>query len=107
YQWSWQIRLFRQNIHPHKIKQKFSYNECLAVLKRDLSPHNNYPLIEPEIMPIKNYLNLLIHLKFIDPLHNNKYKKIKNIPLETNLNQSIITVDDIMKQIMYNLKRKK
>lgn len=105
--WIWQSRLFLQIIHPLKINQTFSYNDCLAVLKRDLIPHNNYPLIEPQIMPIKNYLNLLIHLKFIEPLPNNKYKKIKNIPLETNLNESIITDDDIMKQIMYNLKRKK
>src|SRR5699024_6974142 len=60
-------------LYIHLKSTKHLANDCLAVLKRDLIPHNNYPLIEPEIMPIKNYLNLLIHLKFIEPLPNNKY----------------------------------
>src|SRR5699024_9208400 len=98
--WIWQSRLFLQIIHPLKINQTFSYNDCLAVLKRDLIPHNNYPLIEPEIMPIKNYLNLLIHLKFIKPLPNNKYKKIKNIHLKNN---QIIKQKKIKKKKYLNL----
>src|SRR5699024_12557489 len=48
--WIWQSLLFLLIIHPLIIKQTFSYDDCLAVVKIILIPHNNYTLIEPEII---------------------------------------------------------
>lgn len=102
--WNWQSRVYLQVIYPLKINKTFSYNECLSVLLKYKIPQSYYPLINTRTNPLKNYLMLLTHLKVIKPLPNYKYKILKIFTLNNNLNKSIIADDDIINQLLYNLK---
>ncbi|HLR60135.1 MAG TPA: competence protein CoiA family protein [Pseudogracilibacillus sp.] len=102
--WNWQSRVYLQIIYPLKINKTFSYNDCLSVLLKYKLPQSHYPLINTRTNPLKNYLTLLTHLKVIKPLPNYKYKILKKVTLNNNLNKSIIADDDIINQLLYNLK---
>lgn len=102
--WNWQSRIILQIIHPLDIGGIFKYTDCLKKIKTYLIPQTHYPLIEYQADPLINYLKLLTHLEIIKPLPNNTYVKLKNLPFNQDINKSIIADDDILKQLLYNLK---
>lgn len=102
--WNWQSRLYLQVIYPLEINKTFSFNDCLKMLRRYLIPQTHYPLIETYSNPLENYLKLLTHLQVIKPLSSKVYIKLKNLSLNNNLKKSISGDDDIINQLLYNLK---
>lgn len=101
--WNWQSRLYLKILHPLKINESFSYNECLFHLNKYIIPHSNFPLIKHKTNPLLNYLKLLTHLQIIKPIAHNKYIKIKNVLMHKDLQESLNSDDDIINQLLYNL----
>src|SRR5699024_6813084 len=87
--WDWQSRLCIGLLKPIPIEGQFTLTMCLNYLNRHIQPNDHYPLIQSSIDPIREYLNILEHLKIITQISPNQFKKNKLIALYTNVDSAL------------------
>lgn len=87
--WNWQSRLYLQIINKRPLSSQFSMNECKKVLQKHLYNPNYFPLIKSLQNPIRQYLKLLKHLKYIKQTKRNEYIIIKKPTFHKHVEESL------------------
>lgn len=97
--WDWQSRLYLEIIEPLEIGATFTLEKCEYSLRNHIK-HNHFPLIISTSNPIKEYLQLLKELNYIEELSPKTYTKVIAIQHYVHIEDSIRYDQHIMNELI-------
>lgn len=97
--WNWQSRLVFDLIHTIKLRNEFSFYQCVRLLRKNINNEKNYPLIQSKHHPIMEYLQMLTHLGILEQTSMYTFKKIKSIHTHQQIDSALEEDEQIIKNI--------
>lgn len=101
--WDWQSRLCLDVIEPLQVGQQFTLKKCESLLRRQCHPHHYFSLVCSIENPIKQYLQLLTKLKYIEERSSNTYTKIINIRYHRHVDESLHYDECILNELILKI----
>src|SRR5699024_1082709 len=98
--WNWQSRLCILILCRKDVGSYFTMKECISAIQNHLHQQSNFPLIHSFQHPIKQYLNLLVQLKYIQQISVDTYVITKKIKFHNHIEQSLKADNHLMNQLI-------
>ena len=103
--WNWQSRLVIDLLHPLPLGGQFSIESCKHLLRQHVHQVNDFPLIQSNESPIKQYLHLLEKLQVIKQLSPHHYTKTKSITFHKNIESALQDDEIIINQLRQSISK--
>lgn len=97
--WNWQSRLLYEVIDPLRNGQSFSLERARYVMANYRYKADFFPMIHSIKDPIEEYLLLLTHLGYLEQPSETYFKKVKEVPEQSPLSQSLRSDEEIIEEI--------
>ncbi|RDW15984.1 competence protein CoiA [Oceanobacillus chungangensis] len=98
--WNWQSRICIDLLERLPVGNEFSLRNCEQLLKKQLLPMENYPLIHSNDHPIKQYLNLLEQLNIIKQTSASTYQKLTPISFYNQIESAVRGDEELMNEFI-------